>query len=497
MSEETAEKQYLDLEGLKFVADNIKTRLKAVTEMPEKADSGVVRLFIGETTASYTKAHIYQNTAGKDADKAVWTDITALSDVPTAILPKGTVMFSELPALKDTEVGWMYNISDNFTTTSDFMIPNVQEKVGSNVYCIETTGDDGKPAKKWDVFATPKNIVVDQSYDKESTNALSGVAASKALSSRLEKVAEMPADPSDGDLVIFAAESAGDYVKGHIYEAEVEKRINWSAKTWSGVAKPDGKYIWADGKTFYYSNGSNQYYFDGTAWKSKSWGNLTQPDGRYVWSDGNNIYYSNGSQQYVLNSSNWKEKTWSGVSPTGLYIWKDGENIYCNDYILTKETSTWTKVAWKGSLTSVDGRYVWSDGDNIYYSNGETILYTLDISTKTWTAMSYSTNIKSYGMYIWTDGKNIYYSSSSNHYILNKDKSQWSKCPWLPTTWKPSINFFGDTVWTDGTNIYCSASNDNTNYTLDPTAAPVWTDLTAASNPTKAIPQDVLTSMLD
>lgn len=69
------------------------------------------------------------------------------------LIPMGTVPFSNLPALSTTESGWMYNISDRFTTTSDFMegagniIP-----AGANVY---------KTAEgKWDILAgTPVTTV--------------------------------------------------------------------------------------------------------------------------------------------------------------------------------------------------------------------------------------------------------------------------------------------------------------------------------------------------
>lgn len=70
-----------------------------------------------------------------------------------AIIPIGTVSFTNLPALLDVESGWMYNISDQFTTTSDFkegagnIIP-----AGANVY---KTADG-----KWDVLAgTPVTSV--------------------------------------------------------------------------------------------------------------------------------------------------------------------------------------------------------------------------------------------------------------------------------------------------------------------------------------------------
>lgn len=60
--------------------------------------------------------------------------------------PHGTVAFADLPALADVSTGWMFNISDEFTTTDDFkegagnVIP-----AGANIY---KTSDD-----KWDVLA--------------------------------------------------------------------------------------------------------------------------------------------------------------------------------------------------------------------------------------------------------------------------------------------------------------------------------------------------------
>ncbi len=60
--------------------------------------------------------------------------------------PHGTVAFADLPELPDVSPGWMYNISDEFTTTDDFkegsgsVIP-----AGANIYKTS----DGK----WDVLA--------------------------------------------------------------------------------------------------------------------------------------------------------------------------------------------------------------------------------------------------------------------------------------------------------------------------------------------------------
>ena len=63
-----------------------------------------------------------------------------------ALRPMGTVTFENLPPLAQTDSGDMYNISNQFTTTSDFVEgAGIVVPLGSNVY--KTTGG------KWDVLA--------------------------------------------------------------------------------------------------------------------------------------------------------------------------------------------------------------------------------------------------------------------------------------------------------------------------------------------------------
>lgn len=63
-----------------------------------------------------------------------------------ALRPMGTVLFSNLPSLSSVTDGDMYNISDEFVTTSDFVEgAGITEPAGSNVY--KTSGG------KWDVLA--------------------------------------------------------------------------------------------------------------------------------------------------------------------------------------------------------------------------------------------------------------------------------------------------------------------------------------------------------
>ena len=62
-----------------------------------------------------------------------------------ALRPMGTVTFANLPSVLSASAGDMYNISDEFVTTSDFVEGSgITEPAGSNVYKIE--------AGKWDVL---------------------------------------------------------------------------------------------------------------------------------------------------------------------------------------------------------------------------------------------------------------------------------------------------------------------------------------------------------
>lgn len=103
---------------------------------------------------SATKAQSYAvggtgSREGEDSDNAKYyyqqaKDVS--EGLKGGLQPHGTVAFADLPALADVSTGWMFNISDEFTTTDDFkegagnVIP-----AGANIY---KTSDE-----KWDVLA--------------------------------------------------------------------------------------------------------------------------------------------------------------------------------------------------------------------------------------------------------------------------------------------------------------------------------------------------------
>ena len=107
-----------------------------------------------DAAASATKAESYAvggtgSREGEDSDNAKYyyqqaKDVS--EGLKGGLQPHGTCAFADLPALADVNAGWMFNISDEFTTTDDFkegsgnVIP-----AGANIYKTS----DGK----WDVLA--------------------------------------------------------------------------------------------------------------------------------------------------------------------------------------------------------------------------------------------------------------------------------------------------------------------------------------------------------
>lgn len=126
----------------------------AVKSANSAANSAIGATSSANTAQQYasnakTSANTAQNYAVADTDSAkyYYEQARRISEsFSGALRPMGTVTFANLPALSSTVSGNMYNISDQFTTTSDFkegagnVIPS-----GANVYKTED--------EKWDVLA--------------------------------------------------------------------------------------------------------------------------------------------------------------------------------------------------------------------------------------------------------------------------------------------------------------------------------------------------------
>ena len=89
---------------------------------------------------------------------ATTTNVNALisAAVSGAYKAKGSSLFASLPALSAATVGDVYNVTDAFLTTADFVEGAGQSYgAGTNIVCVDS---DGAGTKKWDVLAGFVNL---------------------------------------------------------------------------------------------------------------------------------------------------------------------------------------------------------------------------------------------------------------------------------------------------------------------------------------------------
>ena len=97
-------------------------------------------------------------------------DYAKKTDIASAIIPKGSVAFSNLPTPSSSNLGWLYNVSDAFTTTSSFLEGSgKQYPAGTNVYVVSDSS-----SYKWDVMM---GFVDTSSYDTHIANSTIHVTA--------------------------------------------------------------------------------------------------------------------------------------------------------------------------------------------------------------------------------------------------------------------------------------------------------------------------------
>ena len=112
-----------------------------------------LQYFEGKLAAKYqTQAIDVSGISASTVEGALGELASAISSLPSAIVPKGTKTFAQLTPSTDlaaANVGFMWNISDAFTTTADFVEgAGVSIPAGANVYVANpSTG-----VYKYDIF---------------------------------------------------------------------------------------------------------------------------------------------------------------------------------------------------------------------------------------------------------------------------------------------------------------------------------------------------------
>lgn len=93
---------------------------------------------------------------------------SSITSLPSAIIPKGTKAFAGLDPTTDlaaANVGFMWNITDAFTTTSDFAEGTGHSiPAGANVY-VANVGTTAEPSYKYDIFSGMYDLSVFKTID--------------------------------------------------------------------------------------------------------------------------------------------------------------------------------------------------------------------------------------------------------------------------------------------------------------------------------------------
>lgn len=129
VSETNAKTSETNAESSKMAAAVSETNAKASeTNAKNSAD-------LSESYAVGTDGTVRPND-NVDCAKYYYEQAKSISDgIKGGLLPHGTVAFADLPSLDSAGNGWMYNISDDFVTTSDFKEgAGLLFPAGSNVY---------------------------------------------------------------------------------------------------------------------------------------------------------------------------------------------------------------------------------------------------------------------------------------------------------------------------------------------------------------------------
>ena len=111
------------------------------TDLPNLQDK--VTTLEGNVANVYKKTETYSRTEVDDKVSAALT---------SAIVPKGTVTYANLPTPAKANLGYMYNVSDAFTTDARFVDgASKKYEAGANVYVVAVT-TDSSTEYKFDVF---------------------------------------------------------------------------------------------------------------------------------------------------------------------------------------------------------------------------------------------------------------------------------------------------------------------------------------------------------
>lgn len=117
-----------------------------------KIDTAAIKAKQALTLATQNQDHLTQVYVKTETYSKTEVDNKVSAALTSAIVPKGTVAYASLPTPAKANLGYMYNVSNEFTTDAHF-VEGAGKKydAGANVYVVEVT-TDSSTEYKFDVF---------------------------------------------------------------------------------------------------------------------------------------------------------------------------------------------------------------------------------------------------------------------------------------------------------------------------------------------------------
>lgn len=160
--------------------ESTKNQLVAAT----KANADSAASSANSASTYEDNAKTYMDNANEYAKEAK----AAASSITGALKPKGTIAFKDLPELSTTDVGAMYNISDEFVSTDNFKDGGgITYPPGTNIYKTEDNmwdclaGQLGDYLMKDDIDTAVEESMPDYTASTQLTELVAGEKMSTAL----------------------------------------------------------------------------------------------------------------------------------------------------------------------------------------------------------------------------------------------------------------------------------------------------------------------------
>lgn len=163
----TTNVSYLDYNGLSLVANKVRERLQKVSSMPTSPSTGDVVLYIGTTSSSYTKGHIYQY------NNNTWTDIS-----PAGGSGSGDMLESDYDP--DGNVKTAGGIEDYVEGTISGKADKVSNATNGNFAGLDSNGNLTDSGSKASDFLTSHQDISGK-MNTDGSNATSDVTFSGAF----------------------------------------------------------------------------------------------------------------------------------------------------------------------------------------------------------------------------------------------------------------------------------------------------------------------------